>query len=322
MYYIHNVRTNLQDWKNRLYRAPYEQFGHQLKYCVNNVETNKLLFTIIQGNILKYPYTDDYLQNIADAYERSVPDLSFVNEVQHSSHCYQLLKHFIKTAETHDLHTLTAFYGRDFEDTKKNIIEGFITPIFHSLHDELDKSNSTIYLLEKYKRRTEWFTCIQLMQQYSSAEKNYEQIFEDDLRLFLFDQGIDYPFSTPKSPSGRGDIIGSIDTNDPLIIEIKILDKEKGYGKNRVIDGFSQIIKYTNDYSKDVGYLVIFNTDAVEIDFSLKEKSNTFPPMVVFNNKTYFLITINLNREVSASKIGKTEAIIINESDLTKSNSF
>ena len=83
-------------------------------------------------------------------------------------------------------------------------------------------------MLEKYKRRTEWFTFSNLLEKYSTADKNYEQIFEDDLRLFLFDQGIDYPFSTPKSTSGRGDIIGSIDTNDPLIIEIKIFDRERG----------------------------------------------------------------------------------------------
>src|SRR5690606_12556230 len=175
-----------------------------------------------------------------------------------------------------------------------------------------------IYLLEKYKRRTEWFTYNELLNKYKIASKNYEQIFEDDLRLFLFDQGIDYPFSTPKSTSGRGDIIGSIETNDPLIVEIKILDKEKKYGKQRIYDGFSQIIKYANDYNKDVGYLVIFNVDNIEIDFVLNEKNNIFPPMVSFNNKTYFIIVVNLYNGISASKIGTTEVLTINENDLTK----
>lgn len=156
------------------------------------------------------------------------------------------------------------------------------------------------------------------MNKYSIAVKNYEQIFEDDLRLFLFDQGIDYPFSTPKSTSGRGDIIGSIDTNDPLIIEIKIFDRKKNYGKQRIIEGFSQILKYTNDYNKDIGYLVIFNADNAEIDFVLNENTKIFPPMVLFNNRTYFLIVINLYTGVSASKIGTTESIVITENELTK----
>jgi hypothetical protein len=318
MYYNHNIRTNLQEWKNRLYRATYEQFGHQLKYCINNLENNRLLSSLIQDTTLKYPYTEEQLQQIVDEQEYGRPDMSFQNEIHHTSYCYQILKYFFKIGETYNLHTLTIFYGRDFEDIKKNIIEEYLTPIFYYLHDKLDKSNSVVYLLEKYKKRTEWFTFSQLLNKYSAADKSYEQIFEDDLRLFLFDQGIDYPFSTPKSTSGRADIIGSIDTDDPLVIEIKIFDREKGYGKNRVIEGFSQIIKYANDYHKDVGYLVVFNTDKAEIDIVLNEKSNIFPPVVNFNNKTYFIIVVNISNGISASKIGTTEVITISENELTK----
>lgn len=318
MYYNHNIRASLQEWKNRLYRATYEQFGHQLKYCINNLENSRLLKSLLQDAMLKYPYTEKQLQQIVDGQEYSRPNMSFSDEIQHTSYCFQILKHFIKIANTYNLHSLTAFYGRDFEDTKRNIIEEYITPIFYYLHDKLDKSNSVVFLLEKYKKRTEWFTYNQLLNKYSLAEKNYEQIFEDDLRLFLFDQGIDYPFSTPKSTSGRADIIGSIDTDDPLVIEIKIFDREKGYGKNRITEGFSQIIKYTNDYHKDTGYLVVFNIDKAEIDIALNEKSNIFPPSITTNNRTYFVIVINIYTGISASKIGTTEIITIHEDDLTK----
>lgn len=317
MYYNHNLRTNLQEWKGRLYKSTYEQFGHQLKYTLQNIEKNKLLFGLITDIVIKYSYTKEQLKEIGD-YDYGRPELSFENEVQHASYSYQMLKYYIEECKSYNLHQYMIFHARDFETTKKNIIEELITPIFYYLHDQLDKSSSVIYLLEKYKRRTEWFTYNALLSKYKSASKNYEQIFEDDLRLFLFDQGIDYPFSTPKSTSGRGDIIGSIETNDPLIVEIKILDKEKKYGRQRINDGFSQIIKYANDYNKDVGYLVIFNVDNIEIDFVLNEKNNIFPPMINFNNKTYFLIVINLHNGISASKIGTTEVLIINENELTK----
>jgi hypothetical protein len=140
-------------------------------------------------------------------------------------------------------------------------VHDFILPITNYLHDKLNKSSSTMYLLEKYKKRTEWFNKNILFEKYKSAEKEYEQIFEDDLRLFLFDQGIDYPFSTPKSTSGRADLIGAIDTSDPLIIEIKIFDRGKKYEINRIVKGLTQIKDYTNDYNKDFGYLVIFNLE-------------------------------------------------------------
>lgn len=317
MFYNHNLRTSLQEWKNRLYRATYDQFGHQLKYCIGNIESNKILNSFLNEAILRFPYPEEQLKKIVDSREYSRHIKEFENEIQHSSYCFHMLKYFIKICKSFNLHHYNVFSG-DFEDEKKTIIEDYITPIFYYFHDKLDKSNSVIYLLEKYKKRTEWFTYNELLEKYITAEKNYEKIFEDDLRLFLFDQGIDYPFSTPKSTSGRVDILGSIDTEDPIVIEIKIFDREKGYGKKRIVEGFSQIIKYSNDYNKNIGYLIIFNTDEVELDFVLSEKSNIFPPMILFNNKTYFLIVINLFRGVSASKIGKTEAVPITESELIK----
>lgn len=318
MYYNHNLRTNLQEWKNRLYKAPFENFGNQLRYLLSNIEGNRLLTGLYSEAVMRYPYSEDKLNEVADNAGYGSLDSTFENETQHASFCYQALKYFIRECNSYNIHQTTYFIGKNFEDSKENVIELLISPMLNYFHDRLDKSSSIIYLLEKYKRRTEWFTYVGLLEKYSSASKGYEQIFEDDLRLFLFDQGIDYPFSTPKSTSGRGDIIGAIDTEDPVIIEIKIFDRTKGYNKNRVKEGFSQIIKYANDYNKDVGYLVVFNVDTAELNFALKEKNNIFPPMVGLNNKAFFLIVVNLYGGVSASKIGTTEVITIDEAELTE----
>lgn len=318
MYYNHNLRTNIQEWKSRLYRATSEQFGHQLKYCFSNIENNKLLKSLLQEAVTQYKYENETLVEISNEMENGRIEMNFLNDVQHASFCYQILNYIIELDKTYNIHNLTFFYHGEFEDIKKEIIEGYITPIFYYFHDKLEKSNSIIYLLEKYKRRTEWFTNKHLFKEYSEANKNYEQIFEDDLRLFLFDQGIDYPFSTPKSTSGRADIIGSIDTSEPIVIEIKIFDRAKNYGKNRIIEGFSQIIKYTSDFNKDTGYLIVYNADKAEISFQFNESTKIFPPMLVLNNKVYYFVIINLNNESSASKIGTTEIISVSESDLTK----
>lgn len=317
MYYNHNIRTSIQEWRNRLYKATFEQFGHQLKYCLNNIESNKQIYGFIQEASLHFPYSEERLKQILDDEDYSGHKMSFENEMHQASYCFSIIKYFIKIYSSFDLHRYGYFCG-EFEKSKENIIENYFAPIFYYLHDKLDKSNSTVYLLEKYKRRTEWFTCKKLLETYSVANKNYEQIFEDDLRQFLFDQGIDYPFSTPKSTSGRADIIGAIDTDDPIVIEIKVTDKSKNYGKKRIIEGFTQVIKYTNDYNKDVGYLVLFNVDDIEINFDLIDKSNLFPPMLTINNKTFFFITINLRTGLQASKIGTTEVITITENELTK----
>jgi len=318
-YSNHNLRTDLQEWKNRLYRAPYAQFGNQLKYLLNNLDNNHQINGILKEVIIKHKYTDEELNKILEQRRRGI-DIEFQSEAHQTAFSYQFLKFVIKEAGNHNIHNLIFFQKRDFEGTKASIVEDFISPIIYYLHDRLDKSNSIIYLLEKYKKRTEWFTKKELFNNYKSAEKNYEQMLEDDLRLFLFDQGIDYPFSTPATASGRADIIGEIETDDPLIIEIKIFDREKGYGKERIKDGFSQIIKYANDYNKDVGYLVVYNMDKAELNLNFSDKKNIFPPSIQFNNKTFYFVIINTAIYETASKSRTIKEIEITENELTKKN--
>ena len=69
MYYNHNLRTDLQEWKNRLVRADYNQFGNQLKYFFDNIDNNKILKSIIDESIAKYPFTDEYFRSLED-YQR------------------------------------------------------------------------------------------------------------------------------------------------------------------------------------------------------------------------------------------------------------
>jgi hypothetical protein len=316
-YSNHNLRTNLQEWKSRLYRSTHQQFGHQLKYLFQNIDNNKQLSGLIREAIKSYPLTQDELPNYIDKIANG-NRFSFDSEIEQSSFCYQILKHFFTTYSTYNIHNYSTFLASNFEDTKTGIIEEYIAPIIYFLHDRLDKSNSTIYLLEKYKKRTEWFTKLDLLYRYNNATKSYEKIFEDDLRLFLFDQGIDYPFSTPSSSSGRADIVGEIETDDPLIIEVKIIDKNKRYGKERIKDGFTQIVKYSNDYNRNVGYLVIYNIDNSVINFKFQDSRKLFPPEIQFDNKTFYFIVINCNSEETASKSGIMKEIRITSDELTK----
>ena len=43
-YSNHNLRTNLQEWRNRLHRANYEQFGNQIKFLFQNIDNVALSF--------------------------------------------------------------------------------------------------------------------------------------------------------------------------------------------------------------------------------------------------------------------------------------
>lgn len=317
-YINHTLRSNLQEWKNRLSRATYSQFGSQIKFLFGNIDNNRQLTGLLFEAIHQFTYSDDDLDHFLQNF-RTGRRIEYESEIDQAAFCYQFLKYCFAKFKSYDLHNYGVFQKGEGQ-TMPGIIDEYISPIVYYLHDRLDKSNSIIFLLEKYKKRTEWFTKGELISLYRSSEKNFEKIFEDNLRLFLFDQGIDYPFSTPLSGSGRADIVGEIDTEDPLVLEIKIYDETKGYTKNRIKDGFSQIVKYANDYNKSVGYLVIFNMNNVEINFNMPNMDRIFPPSYFYNNKMFYFIVINCYDAVSASKTGTLKEVILASEELTKYN--
>ena len=313
MYYSHNLRSNLQEWKNRLYRVRLDDFGYEIKDFIQKIEKEAILSGVLKDALSNYSFDDTKMKDwyYMPYYERE----EFESKEHQVALCFQFWRYALNNWKLSQF--INYFEESSGDERRAIVIESYITPFVNYLHDKLDESNSITYLLEKYKRRTEWFFAKELLKKYENAQnKQYEQVFDDDLRLFLFEQGIDFPFSTPKTPSGRADIIGQIETNDPLIVEVKVFDLNKNYGKDRIKDGFSQCIKYANDYNKNVAYLALFNVSPKEIVFKFTDGDKFFPPKLIVGNKVFYFVVINLNQEVSASKIGKTDFVEIHESDL------
>ena len=162
-----------------------------------------------------------------------------------------------------------------------------------------------LYLLNKYKCQCEWFNNKQLMVMYDEDTAHGEDILTKDLRKFLFNNGIDYPFSEPNTPSGKPDIIYGIDTNDPLALEVKLFGGKSNYGKNYIKKGFHQAISYANDYNKPSAFLLIFNLSDNLLEFNLSHENDEILSVNI-NNKDIFIIVINLNiNDESASKSRK-----------------
>lgn len=69
--------------------------------------------------------------------------------------------------------------------------------------------------------------------------------------------------------------------------------------------------KFFEDYSKDVGYLVLYNFDKMRYDFKFNESSNIFPPKLIFNNKVYYFIVIDMYDNETVSKLGEIKRIEI-----------
>jgi len=305
------LRSNLQEFLARLDRAAHDQYPNQLQLLLAYIKKEPALIGLVEESCAAYPLTEVEVQERLEAHEscQLVPPH---DEREYVSYCWKVLEALITQHGIAGFRDVYIFHRKG--DSLGGKTDNLVRPIVNYLYDRLDKSSSVLFLLEKYKRRTEWFMRDSLRDRYRSAQASaYEKILDEDLRLFLFDQGVDYPFSAPNSPSGRADIVGSIDTNDPLVVEVKVLDKERQYGKDRVRKGFNQVVKYTNDFGKDVGYLVIFNLDDAEVSFAFDEQQNRFPPIMTLNHKRFYFIVVNLADFSAASTHAKPRVVEISK---------
>lgn len=311
MYYNHNLRVNLKEWRNRVMKSSYDQFNNTHKYFFDKVRNTSALLAILSES--NYTPTDTaFLELNPD----QLDSIIFENEEEEALYKFHLIEYFLSKPSANPQGMLWEFCSASNNDERvTQYVEFMIDPIVNYLNDVLDESSSVLFLLEKYKLRSEWFFKQKLNELYTSNSKTGENKLEDDLRLFLFDQGIEFPFSTPLSASGRADVVSMLHTEDPLVLEIKITDEKKSYGINRIKGGFAQVVKYADDYHKNIGYLVIFNFDAIKFEFTGTEKDNTWPQRVNFRNKIFYIIFIDLHTGESASKAGgiKKKTIPVNE---------
>jgi len=170
----------------------------------------------------------------------------------------------------------------------------FVKPVYDYLVDNLEQSSAIIYTLLRYKRWAEWFEVDHLREVYGDDENGGERALDESLRQFLFESGIDYPFSQPASPGGRADVVAGLETDDPLVLEIKVWDSSKGYSENRIRDGLRQAMDYAIKYGKEIGYIVVFNLDLHPLAFSGQQNEGEWPPRLDVGGRSYYFIDVHI----------------------------
>jgi hypothetical protein len=321
MYITHDLRVNLQEWKSRLYKASPEDFRQSLNFFLGKLEASpgisSILVELAVEECLILSEIQNWMNNLGNVVSR-MQMAPFDSERLAAIHYYYLLRDCKTQAAMNYL--VRYVQTRNSPSERLNqFIETYVDPFVNYIHDQLDKGSSTLYLLEKYKRYCEWFRKDHLFNLYERSEGRQEAVLDKDLRLFLFEQGIDYPFSQPSSTSGSADIVGLLETEDPLVLEVKVFDLDRNYGRSRVIGGFHQIVSYSNDYNKPIGYLLIFNTDKSKyLEVVTTESGNKWPTRITFNGKIFFIIIIDIYpNKPSASVRGQIEKYTVHENELT-----
>jgi len=193
--------------------------------------------------------------------------------------------------------------------------ERVVEPLIEYLQERIGETSDVLYLLERYVRRVEWFEQDRLWAAYDADTAHGEATYDKDLRRFLFEQGIDFPFSQPKSASGETDVVANLDEDDPLVCEMKLYDGEK-YSKAYVAKGVHQAVSYARDYGKTSAYLVIVNLSKRHLKLPSDGEANEWPPRIDVGGVTVFLVQVRALPQPSASNRGKAEVVSVSKDDL------
>lgn len=313
MYYYQSIQEKIKNFEGRIERTDVRRLKIVVKDFIDFLEKTSIIKVVLNNLQVKYPnFTNDefYLTQIQDKIYEEFPKTPIEAE---AAFCYNLLKLLMEKPNTKDLlhNSFVKGGGNSYDGRISDLKDSFIKPLCNYLYDILEQPHHIIYLFERYKKRIEWYTYKELKAKYDSEESKkkseYEKVLNDDLCLFLYDNGLDFVFSQLISPSGEADAVAELTKENSIIVEVKFLDNTKqgykdGTGKKKIIGGFKQLVGYTNDFNKNEGYFIIFNmtADEVKIELDFEEKDSLFPPRIFYDNKYYSFIVISF-REKSAS---------------------
>lgn len=198
----------------------------------------------------------------------------------------------------------------------------FVEPVVSYLIDKLQDTQATTSALISYKQRVEWFRKKQYREliEASGTRRIEEEILNPRIYEYLHNAGVEF-YIEPQSQQmrGRPDLITSQGSSPKLILDGKYLPSEAG-ARRKIIEAFSQVYKYTVDFNRPVGYIVIFkNFDGVvKFDFTVDTQGILF---INKNNKRIYFLVIDIFDSPPTSTSGKLKEITINEKDLAADTS-
>ncbi len=238
------------------------------------------------------------------------------SEAESAAIGYLVTRKIASFDQINPIYALARNYGHssNVNEALETIRDTFIEPFYEYIDESLDDQRAMLHLLLRYKHQIEWFQRNRLLEMIENDSRHAEKLLALDLYGYLYDKGIDFNIE-PSSISGEIDLIAAQGTEDPLLADTKIFDAVSR-GKAYIQKGFNQIYTYTQQYNEPFGYLIIFKTSEIELQFSLSSISKPVP-IVTHNHKTIFFIVIDLySYSKPVSQRDPLRAIEITEEEL------
>lgn len=314
--YVQNLRYKLQKRVRRLNSTNHQTFHISLKHFWGFLNDNPVFISILEDLGLRYPDMELEAQKIIDR-----QPIMGDTELEHAAISYFLIKKCVESGNNQSEINISFGYrhGSTFDEKLEFFKDSFLEPLYEYLDEQLDDQKAILALLRRYKHKCEWFQRDILYKLWDDNTQKGEKLLALHLYEYLHDQGLDFTIE-PSSISGEADLVAAQNTDDPLIADTKIFNPEKSKGKSYIKKGFNQVYVYTGDYNEPFGYLIIYKTSEKDLRLNLSNQTQS-TPFVVHNNKTIFIITIDIfPHSTSASQRGEIQAVEITEDDLINNN--
>lgn len=299
MKYQQNLQVRLQERFKRLFKADYNIYPREVQYFVDFVDKTPALRSMVQMIERSLPDLDPaaWVQQHFGHREYDWPD----SEIGRAKVAWHLLTRWAEGPEDPKNLAVAVSSERNFNAALRDLTQAVVEPFVEYLQEQLGGECDVLYLLERYKRRVEWFEQERLYEAFEADPSHGEAQYDKDLRRFLFEQGIDYPFSQPASPSGKADVVGGLEADDPLVCEVKLFD-DKGRGVPYLSRGLNQAVRYAHDYGKTSAYLAIFNMTERPLHLPSDGAREEWPARLELAGVTVFLVPVQARPLQAASR--------------------
>jgi hypothetical protein len=298
----HDLRVRLRERRDRLYRAGAPEFEYELERLLGWLEGRPYIAAILREIEAADADYDSWLHTIKGR------RLTFpASEVDRTKLCLEICRRG-------DPDNLTrALTSSHFEDLDRVFVEAFVDPVVNFVEDRLEEGGSILALLLRYKRRVEWFDRVRLFGAAGDEPARAERLLDSDLRRFLLESGVDYPFSRRAE---LPDAESRIADDQPLALEIRVYAPEPAHDIDHLREGFAQAIAFAVEHARPAGYLTVFNLAPERLVFRTSAPRGQVPS-VRTNGKRIFVVSIHANPDVALDpETGRAARIEIEESFL------
>ncbi len=309
-----DLQVKLRNRYRSLYTADGYRIAHEIDLVVEWISHQPALFYILEEARLAEtaPSYDEWASGFT---HRGLWEWPTKTEPGRAIFVWDLLRH-ISESDLDIIQFLSVLSTETHYDAMaRDFAEQVVRPLFDYLDEQIGDGSSVLYALERYVLQIEWFDQERLYTQFQIDSRRGEEVYDRHLREFLFGEGFNMPYSQLHSPSGRSDVLSGLESDDPLVCELKVYD-DANRDIAHLATGVTQALQYANDHGKSVAHLVIINLTDRPLQLPSDGPESVKPPYLDLPGVRVYIIQVRGLPRESASKQGKTEPLAVQRARL------